>query len=249
MLYAALAFWLLVLIFSATGVYSQWCRLLPPRTVNLLLLPGTLISQLGLVAGMLLSGQTVRNTSLLGGDAEAGPQSDPPQESRIPVLGPILVGMMPVVACLVALWLASWLLGGRPGPGSAAILLPGDFPTSAALVWVLLHELLRAAEAIVGALASADMLNWRSVLRTYLAICLVIRMAPPPAHQRGVIGAVALVAGVLCVLGLVWPGTPAAVSAGWPMLSYCVAISVALLLLTLGIRGLISLVRIVVRGS
>ena len=47
MLYAALTFWLLVIVFSAWGVYWLWGRLVKPRVVNTVLLPGTLVAQLG----------------------------------------------------------------------------------------------------------------------------------------------------------------------------------------------------------
>ena len=60
MLYAALTFWLLVVVFTAWGVHHIWSGLLKPRTVNLLLLPGTLVAQIGYVMGVLVSGGTLR---------------------------------------------------------------------------------------------------------------------------------------------------------------------------------------------
>ncbi|MBK8915227.1 MAG: hypothetical protein IPM64_11630 [Phycisphaerales bacterium] len=249
MLYAALAFWLIVLIFSAAGVYTQWCRLLPVRSVNLILLPGTLISQLGLVAGMLMSGQTVRNTSLLGGGDDAGPQSDPPQEARIPVLGPILVGLMPVLACLTALWLAAWLVGGRMTPGATGIALAAAIPTSFEGVWGVLHALLESGRRIIDSCIGLGLPDWRSVLMLYLAICLVVRMSPPEAHLRGAIAAIGLVAALLGLLSLIWSGGREAVLSAWPMLSFCVALAVALLLITLAIRGVVGLGRILIRGA
>ena len=53
MLYAALTFWLLVVMFSAWGVHRLWSGLIKPRAVNFVLLPGTLVAQLGHVLGLL----------------------------------------------------------------------------------------------------------------------------------------------------------------------------------------------------
>ena len=57
MLYAALTFWLLVIVFSAWGVHWLWSQMIKPRAVNTVLLPGTLVAQLGHVLGVAAHGQ------------------------------------------------------------------------------------------------------------------------------------------------------------------------------------------------
>ena len=47
MLYAAMVFWLLILVFAAYGTYQLWAGLIKPNILNFLLLPGTLIAQTG----------------------------------------------------------------------------------------------------------------------------------------------------------------------------------------------------------
>jgi hypothetical protein len=44
MLYAALTFWLLIIVFSAWGVHTLLSQLIKPKVVNSILLPGTLVA-------------------------------------------------------------------------------------------------------------------------------------------------------------------------------------------------------------
>ncbi|MBN1513099.1 MAG: hypothetical protein JXB13_13880, partial [Phycisphaerae bacterium] len=68
MLYVAMTFWLLVIVFLAWGVHQIWSGMVKPRTVNSILLPGTLVAQLGHVLGLLVTGATVSNTTLYKDD-------------------------------------------------------------------------------------------------------------------------------------------------------------------------------------
>ena len=74
MLYAALTLWLLVIVFCAWGVHRIWSGLVKPRVVNTILLPGTLVAQLGHVLGLLVTGNPVRNTALMGDDEKGDPK-------------------------------------------------------------------------------------------------------------------------------------------------------------------------------
>ena len=73
MLYAALTFWLLVIVFCAWGVHALWSGLIKPRAVNTILLPGTLVAQLGHVLGLLITGNQVQNTALMSDDEDGKP--------------------------------------------------------------------------------------------------------------------------------------------------------------------------------
>ena len=50
--YAAMTFWMLVIIFAALGVHHLWSSLIQPKVVNSILLPGTLIATLGHIFGL-----------------------------------------------------------------------------------------------------------------------------------------------------------------------------------------------------
>ena len=63
MLYAAMTFWLLVVIFAAWGTIRLYTGIVPPRIVNSVLLPGTFVAQAGRVLGQLVTGGTINDTS------------------------------------------------------------------------------------------------------------------------------------------------------------------------------------------
>ena len=52
MLYLALTFWLLVIVLTAWGVERLWSGMVRPKILNTVLLPGTLVAQIGLVLGL-----------------------------------------------------------------------------------------------------------------------------------------------------------------------------------------------------
>ena len=64
MLFAAMTFWLVTAVLSAWGVQQLWRGMVAPRVVNAVLLPGTLVAQLGHVLGLLITGATVNNATL-----------------------------------------------------------------------------------------------------------------------------------------------------------------------------------------
>ena len=119
MLYAALTFWLFIIIVTAWGVHTLWSGLVKPRVVNAVLLPGTLVAQLGHVLGLLITGNPVRNTELMSDDEKGAPKSEQPERQRIPILGPILVGLLPLTTTEQPRWrksLASCLPSPRELP-------------------------------------------------------------------------------------------------------------------------------------
>ncbi len=244
MLYASLTFWLLVIVFSAWGIHSLWSLLVKPRVVNSVLLPGTLVAQLGHVLGLLITGNSVRNTMLMSDDEEGDPQTDPPEKTKIPVVGPILVGLLPLVACGACLYLAAHYWGGNVLGHLAGDFRVPELPRSIAGIWDLLRGSVTLIEQMLNAIVSSDLMNWSTALFLYLAICLTVRMAPFDGHRRGAIGAI-LLAGVLIALVSSLSGqTDRLVASSWPILSFSVAMLLFLLLVSLLISGLVGLIRI-----
>ena len=111
MLYATLTFWLLVAVLTAWGVHHLWSGLLRPRTVNSILLPGTLAAQLGHVAGLLVTGATVTNTTLYKDDDSGAPEMTNDPKPRIPVVGSLIIGMLPLLSCALAIFFVTRYLG------------------------------------------------------------------------------------------------------------------------------------------
>ena len=253
MLYAALTFWLFIIIVTAWGVHSLWSGLVKPRVVNAVLLPGTLVAQLGHVLGLLITGNPVRNTELMSDDDKGDPKSEQPERQRIPILGPILVGLLPLVAGGGGLFLVAKLFGSSvlsSLSGGSAFMLPQELPTSIAAFWDLLRSLITAMEGMCSAVASSNLQNWPTLLFLYLAICLTVRMAPFEGHQRGAIGAIALAGVVIAIIGsVVGSAQDFILTSSWQILSFAMATLLTLLLGSLLITGLVRLVRIMARGD
>ncbi len=251
-LYAALTFWLLVIMFSAWGIHELWSRLIKPRVVNSILLPGTLIAQLGHVMGLLVSGAPVRNTQLMGDDEEGKPTSDPPDRQRLPVIGPILVGLLPLAACAVCLYLVSvqWGMGVvRNLSGGSSLLLPQALPLTLAGLWEMLRNSVTLVEAMLDAILRSDVLNWSTALFLYLAVCLTVRMAPFEGNRRGAVGAIFLAAIVIAIIATLIPTAREFILTSWPILSFAVGMLLFLLLVTLLVSGAVGFVRVLARDE
>jgi len=252
MLYAALTFWLLVIVFSAWGVYWLWGRLVKPRVVNTVLLPGTLVAQLGHVLGLLVTGNPVRNTKLMGDDEKGEPKSDTPETQRIPVIGSILVGLLPLVACTACLYAAARLLGGRvleELSGGAALSVSQDLPTSLSAMWELLRNSITVIENMLNAILRSDLLDWSTVLFLYLAVCLTVRMTPFEGNRRGAVGAIFLAGIAIAVVASLLGSVENFVLSSWPILSFAVGMLLFLLLFSLLVGGIVGLARILVRNQ
>lgn len=249
MLYAALTFWLLVIVFSAWGVHWLWSRMIKPRAVNTILLPGTLVAQLGHVMGLLVTGNSVQNTTLMGDDDEGEPQSETPEKSRVPVIGPIIIALLPLAACTLGLfWAAEWwgqAVIGRVGAQRVAEALP----TTLAAFWALLRESLSVTESMFNSIVQADWTKWTTVVFVYLSICLTVRMTPFEGNRRGAIGAILFSGLVIGALAALMPGIHDFVLQTWPVLSFAVGMLLFLLLASLLISGLVGLVRILAKNE
>ena len=84
---------------------------------------------------------------------------------------------------------------------------------------------------------------WQTWLFVYLAVCLTVRMAPMEGQLKGAIGAILLLGVLTAVFSQLLPAGQSAIRSGWPILSFSVATLLVLLLVSLVVRGVISLVR------
>lgn len=243
-LYAALTLWLLVIMFAAWGVHRLWSSLIKPRVVNALLLPGTLVAQLGHVLGLLLSGNSVQNTKLMGDDEKGDPEADTPEQGRLPIIGPILVGLLPLVACAASLYVVARFWGEKVIGRADGMELPKALPLTLGGFWELLRQSITLVESMLNAIIGSDLPNWPTVLFLYLAVCLTVRMAPFEDNRRGAIGAIFLAAIVIAIMASFLPAANAFVVSSWPILSFAVAMLLFLLLVSLAISGLVGFVRI-----
>lgn len=252
MLFAALTFWLMVIIFTAWGVHRLWSSMIKPRVVNGLLLPGTLVAQLGHVLGLLITGNQVRNTALMGDDESGEPQSDTPETEKIPIVGSILVGLLPLVACAACLYASVRLWGGsvmRGLSGSGGLDLPATLPLSLPAVWELLRTCVSLSEAVLNAVLQSNLMEWQSALFLYLAVCLTVRMAPFEGNRRGSFAAIALTGVTVGIIASITPTATQLIEGAWPILSFAVGMLLLLLLCSLLVYGVVGLVRVLVRNE
>lgn len=258
MLYAALTFWLLVIMFTAWGVHHMWSTLVKPRVVNAVLLPGTLIAQLGHILGLLITGNAVQNTSLMSDDDSGAPQTDTPERPRVPIIGPILIGLLPLVACAACLHVAASYWGSavfvprttENAAASATTLLPQALPTSLPAVWDMLRGTLSLSQYTLQSIMNADLTHWPTLLFLYLAICLTVRMAPFEGNRRGTIAAILLAGGVIAILAnLLTPVREFLIQSSWPILGFSVGMLVFLLLVSLVVHAIVGLVGILAKSE
>lgn len=249
MLYAAWGFWLAIIVFSAWGVHAVWSGLLKASLVNTLLLPGTLVAQLGHVLGLLVTGNTVKNTALVGPGKQGAPAAEPAESPRVPILGSIVIGLLPLAACATALYWAGALCGDPLLSRAEPLRLPQELPTSIGGAWLLLHDLLHRAEALLTIFWQTDLLDWRNALFAYMAVCLTVRMAPFEGQRRGALGAIVLATGLLAIGASLLPIVREFVEGTWPILSFAAALLVLLLLGSLLARGIVELIRLLGRNG
>ncbi|MDO8629156.1 MAG: hypothetical protein Q7R41_01575 [Phycisphaerales bacterium] len=241
MLYAALTFWLLVVVFTAWGVRKLWTGLVQPKVINTVLLPGTLAGVLGHVLGLLVTGATVRDTTLYKDDDSGEPETTADPKPRIPIIGPVIIGLLPLIACATGIFFNAKYLGGSIIAGMGSEVVGPQLPTTLHGFWQMLRDLISLVESLVTATQSADFHNWKTSVFVYLLVCLAVRMAPFPGNFRGALGAILILGVGSGIASSVFAVADPRVQAGWAVLNLTVAALLFLLLLSLVIRGLIGL--------
>lgn len=248
--YASMTFWLLVAAFSALGVHRLWCSIFEPKAVNWALLPGTLVAQLGHILGLLVTGGTVNNTSLIKDDGSGEPQTPSEPESRLPVLGAVIVALLPLVGCAAAIYWVSRYFG-------VPILLAVDervagkliLPTSLSSFFDTTRGAITLVEQLVDAVRTGNYREWRTWVFLYLVICLTVRMAPFAGNLRGSIGAILLTGLISFLVGHLTGMTDSLLSSVWPLVVFCVAVLLMLLMFSLIAKAAVMLGKIFYAGG
>lgn len=248
MTYAALTFWLLVTVLTAWGVHRLWSGMIQAKVLNTILLPGTLVAQLGHVLGLLVTGATVNNTTLYKDDDSGAPETTVNPQPRIPIVGPVIIGLLPLLACAIGIYFVARELG-KP----IMLLVRGStvgphLPTTLAGAWQLLRDQITLVESLVNAIQTADFNHWRAWAFLYLLTCLTVRIAPFPGNLRGALGAIVVLGiGAAAISSLTDVADPR-VQTGWTVLNLTVATLLLLLILSLLVRGGVGLIQLL-RGE
>ncbi len=263
MFYLALTFWLMVGLLEAFAIFRLWEGLVRPRWIHLVLLPGTVVAETAHFLAALLTGAPVREAKLVS-DEPVGLADEPPGPQGIPVLSPLLLALLPIVAGVVVIYLlygnfdrsvvAAFQSAGLRGPSV-------DSQLTQSLTWRLGgwfqvgRDLLSLAERLVAALplggapaGGASVLGggdsgqtWKSWLFIYLTACLAIRMVPLRGNLRSGMAAIVLVGLLATGLGKLAGRVDRGLHEAWPLLAYAIALLTLLLLVSLLVRGLVGL--------
>lgn len=244
MVYAALTFWLLVIVLTAWGVHQLWAGMVRAKVLNTVLLPGTLAAQVGHVLGLLVTGATISNTTLYKDDESGAPEQTRDPQPKIPVVGPVVIGLLPLLACALAIYGVARFLGDPVIARMSAQVVGPSLPTSLGGFWDLLRGQVTLVESIVSAIGSADFGSWKTWLFLYLLTCLSVRIAPFPGNLRGALGAILVLGVIGALLSSLTNVADARVQNAWAVLNLTVATLLFLLLISLIVRGGVGLVRV-----
>lgn len=244
MLYAAFVFWAIVAMFAARAVYSLLAKVVPPKVLNYALLPGTLVAQIGHHFALLVTGGTV-NQSRLANENTGEPEIQADGKPRIPVLGPVLVAVVPMFLCGLALVLAADWFNTHALMQQARTSLPQALPRSLMAFWEQLGSVLASLQHASTMWWQANWDLWRTWLFAYLTICLSIRLSPlSPDVRPGLLG-VAMFGVVAWLAGMFTPEVAARLEQFWPKLSFLVANLLLVLLAVLAGAAALGLWQIV----
>jgi hypothetical protein len=253
-IYAALTFWLMLLILVGIGVYRLWAGLGRPAWVNWALLPGTVVSEMGYIFGCLITGGEVRRAKLMAQSGDSADDGEPTAElsGGLKYIGPILAALVAIIACVVAVIGAHKLLGGPvvgqfvTGDGLLSLAaLPKELPTSWDLFWDQISRQVTLLRRMCETWSGLDWLDWRVPLFVYVSLCLAVRLSPTGRPVRPTLAAAALIAAVIAAVGLIWPGLSSIVQDVWPLLTYLWASLLLVLVITGLALGLAYLIRII----
>lgn len=244
MFYAAMIFWLLILIFSAYGTYQLWAGLIKPPVLNLMLLPGTLAAQSGRMVGMLISGGTIQDVSLLSEPRSSSSSSSKSSKPKIPMVGAVLIALLPLLACGFSIYVVVATIGAEVLVAPETSVSQDTLPMTFNSMWEVLHNSINVAEQVTATILASDFRNWQTWLFVYLIASLMIRLAPMPGMQRGTIGAVLLIGLVLGLIGQFAQAPEEMLQNFWSLLNFTVGSLLCLLLVSLMVRGGVGFFRI-----
>ena len=233
-IYLSTCVWLMVIVLLADGVYRIWGTLLAPRVVDGVLLPGTVIASIGHLVGLLVTGASVAPRD----PKDQGPP--PPPQPKIPVVGPIVVALLPMVGLVIGIYAVTSNLGRGILARLPQEMMVLHVPGSLAALWDQLRGLITLAEATLNALRDAKAGGWTIFFFVYLLMSLSVRLAPLPGKVFCHAGAIAGAGAIAALIGSVNPGLPEAIQKTWPMLTLTVGWLVLALLASMVIKGVVS---------
>ncbi len=233
MIYAAASFWLLAIFLAAWAVEHLWSGMVKPKAVNLALLPGTIIAQLGRIVGLLLTGARFTSATPAEDDDQERPSAAPRYEPRLPVFGPILAGLLPMLAIGAAAWFVSEKAGKPILASVPHDQITLELPAGLEAFWDQIRSMITQAEETWNAVLAAKGPWWHTAIFAYLMSCLVIRLGPFQGNARGHVGAILAVGAALALAGTLSTRPASFIEQAWPLVSFAVGWTTLLLMISL----------------
>jgi hypothetical protein len=245
MIYAAACFWIAVAVLLAWGVNTLWLGMMKPKTVNAVLLPGTLMALLARIVALLITGATVNDTALMKDGDKGEATVDPGPKPRLPIIGPVLVALLPMALLAALIYALGMKLGAPVLAGVPADKIAPELPATLAALWAQLRDLITLSEATLNAVRTAAAEPWKVAAFAYLLVCLTVRMAPLPGNVRGHLGAIATAGVAGFLIGTIHPTMPESIVRAWPVLALTVGWLTLLLLASLAARGVVASAKVI----
>lgn len=241
MIYVASSIWLSIAVLMAWGVYRLWNSLFKAKALDVILLPGTLVAQLGRLLGLLITGAEIKENPPTGPEGGKPPAEPTPRyHPKSHFVGQIVVAFIPMVTTGIMIYFCVVRLGRPVLTKIPRNLVSTDLPASLSVLWSQLRDVITLAESTLNALRAADMEPLRIVLFTYLMICLTVRLAPIYGNFRGQMAAIAGLAGVTALIGTLTTQPAHWIEKGWPILVLVLGWLILLLTISLVARGIVS---------
>ncbi len=236
MIYAAASIWLMLAVLLAWGVDRLWADLAKPKTLRIILFPGTAIAQLGRIIGLLITGAKVVQVAAPDGEG-GGKTKGADWEPKLPIIGPLIVALLPMAFLAIVIYIVGVKLGYP-----VLVNLPADevstaVPMTLSAFWDQVRALVTLCQGTLDAVRAADTEAWKISLFIYLMACLTIRLAPLPGNIRGHLGAIIAFGITTALIGTVLDGLPNLIQRAWPLLALAVGWLLLMLLLSLLVRA------------
>ncbi len=245
MIYVAASIWLLIAVLMAWGVHHLSSTMAKPRTLDVLLFPGTLVAYVGRTVALLVAGAKIAPKAIAPPDKkDPKPYDGPLYEPSVPVFGPLVVGFVPFLFTVCAIFAVLSRLGLPVLNAVPHDQISAEFPTTLSVFWAQLRGVLTVAEVTFDAIRNTEMVNWRTALLTYLLASLSIRLSPFKGNASGLLGALAIIGAGTALVGTLTTAPADLIAGGWPHFCVVIGMLVLLMIATLIIRGIVSTVRV-----
>ncbi|MBK8266907.1 MAG: hypothetical protein IPK83_00810 [Planctomycetes bacterium] len=244
MIYAAASIWLLVAVLMAWGVSHLWGTMVKPRTLDILLFPGTAVAYIGRIVALLVTGAKVNPKAVAPPDKkDPKPFEGDLYEPNLPFFGPLLVGFVPLIFTLTAMFVVLTRFGQPVLQAVQDVPVAAEVPSTMSVFWAQLRGLITLGESTLDGLRQSDSVNWQVYLLAYLLISFSVRLSPLRGNAAGLLGAIVICGACAALIGTLTTRPAELIQVAWPL--FCVPLGILVLLMigTLAARGVFETVR------